>query len=104
MQVQEIVQDATFWQDLSTSIKFLKPFRDFIHQIEADRPALARVYDGLRQLDDHVRACVDEWRMGDRLQESCDTALRTWTRRLGDGNGSGSTLQPLLNPANIAAF
>jgi hypothetical protein len=57
MQVQEIVQNATLWQDLRTGIKSLQPFSDFIRQIEDHRPALARVHDGLRQLDDHVRAC-----------------------------------------------
>jgi hypothetical protein len=42
-------------------INLLQPFSDFIHQIEADRPALGRCYAGLMKLDEHVRNTVKSW-------------------------------------------
>jgi hypothetical protein len=54
-EVQDVIQDYTFWSQLTLGISFLQPFSDFIHQIEADRPALGRCYQGLYHLDKHVQ-------------------------------------------------
>jgi hypothetical protein len=56
------VQDAEFWVIMWHARAFLQPFSDVIHQVEADRPALSRCFDGLMQLDKHVRATVEKWK------------------------------------------
>jgi hypothetical protein len=61
VQVKGVLEDGLFWNYLSTGISFLSPFGDFIYQIEADRPALARCYDGLIALDMYIRTCVVMW-------------------------------------------
>jgi hypothetical protein len=53
--VRGIMVSPLFWTLLAQAITFLAPFSDFTHQIEADRPSLARCYDGFDQLDGHVR-------------------------------------------------
>jgi hypothetical protein len=60
----------------------LKPFSDFKHQIEADRPALARTYQGLMALDMHVKSSLKHWAQDELTQGSCSVALRTCERRL----------------------
>jgi hAT family C-terminal dimerisation region len=93
---------------LKHAIQLLQPFNDFIHQIEADRPALGRVFEGLMQLDAHVKAAVKKWDGMQALEpslgevEPADSALRTWERRL--DNTHGKAVRKLLHPAHIAAF
>jgi hypothetical protein len=94
--------NATFWKHLNHAIDFLQPFNDYIHQIEADRPALGRVYEGLMQLDAHVARTMNKWKEIPELAESCDIALRTWERRL--CNKHSSTVQPLLQAPHTAAY
>jgi hypothetical protein len=43
-EAQEVAQRGDIWRLLSVAIKFLGPFPDFTHQIEAHRPTLARSY------------------------------------------------------------
>jgi hypothetical protein len=104
MQVKDIVDNAVFWEDLQRGIQLYQPFSDYIHQLEGDSPGLGRVYRGLMQLDQHVRASVEQWRSIPRIAGSCDTVLKTWERRLGNCNSTGCTVQPLLQPPHIAAY
>jgi hypothetical protein len=99
---QDVLQRADFWRLLKLAISFLQPFSDFIHQIEADRPALARTYDGLMTLDGHVKSSMEHWAQDELTQSSCSAALRTWERRL--DNQHGKLVVPLLSPAHTAAY
>jgi hypothetical protein len=96
------VEDSIFWSNLEHAITFLQPFSDFIHQIEADRPALGRCYEGLMVLDKHVRNAIETMRADPQLASDADRVLSTWQRRL--DNMHSSAVQPLLNPAYIAAY
>jgi hypothetical protein len=49
--------NAKLWDQIESSIRFLQPFSDLIHQIESDLPALGRCFEGLCLLDSHVDAC-----------------------------------------------
>jgi hypothetical protein len=89
-----------FWSKLQISLDFSQPFSDFIHQIEADRPAIGHCNEGLTVLDDHGRKSMDLWREQPNLCSERDVKLGTWGRRL---NGSGN-VQCLLQPAHVAAF
>jgi hypothetical protein len=101
--VGELFSSCTFWTNLGRATAFLQPFNDYIHQMEADRPALGRVYQGLVQLDRHVRSSLQQWEAAEpELADSCEIALRTWERRL--ENKHSSAVQPLLQPAHVAAF
>jgi hypothetical protein len=101
-EVRQAMSSPMFWTLLADAITFLAPFSDFIHQIEADRPSLARCYDGLDQLDKHVRACVQQWQGVDCLEGSCSSVLRTWERRL--EHKHGTSVVPLLSAAHTAAY
>jgi hypothetical protein len=80
--VREIVELESFWQELTYEIEFLQPLSDMIHQIEADKPALGRCYQGLQAIDCHVRACVEKWLAKDLISiADGETAIRTWERR-----------------------
>ena len=82
VQVKRAVEMPSFWTQLAAAIKFLKPFADFIHQIEADRPAFGRCYEGIHLLDAHIRACTKEREVGGAdYAGSKETAIRTWERR-----------------------
>jgi hypothetical protein len=70
--VGELFSSCTFWDNLRRATAFLQPFNDYIHQIEADRPALARVYQGLVQLDRHVRSSLQQWEAADPELAECD--------------------------------
>ncbi len=104
MQVKEIVDNAIFWEDLQRGLQFVRPFSDYIHQLEGDSPGLGRAYHGLMQLDQHVRNSVVQWSSIPRIASSCDTVLKTWERRLGSGDSTGGTVQPMLHPPHIAAY
>jgi hypothetical protein len=97
LQVKKIVEDSIFWSNLEHAITFLQPFSDFIHQIEADRPALGRCYEGLMVLDKHVRNAIETMRADPQLASDADRVLSTWQRRL--DNMHSSAVQPLLNLA-----
>jgi hypothetical protein len=102
-QVREIVDSQSFWSYLQLSIDFLRPFSDFIHQIEADRPdrpALGRCYAGLMELEKHVRKSMEMWMAKPELETECDATIRTWERRLNDSGG----VQRILQPAHVATF
>jgi hypothetical protein len=101
-EVRDIMVSPLFWTLLAQAITFLAPFSDFIHQIEADRPSLARCYDGFDQLDRHVRACLQRRQEVDSMKEGCSSALRTWERRL--DNTHGTSVVPLLSAAHTAAY
>jgi hypothetical protein len=101
-EAQAVLERADFWRLLSLAISFLQPFSDFIHQIEADRPALARTYEGLMTLDGHVKSSMKHWAKDELTQSSCSAALRTWERRL--DNQHGKLVVPLLSPAHTAAY
>jgi hypothetical protein len=58
VQVAQCIQNKHFWLKLKHALRLLQPFDDLTHQIEADRPALGRVFEGLMQLDTHVRKTV----------------------------------------------
>jgi hypothetical protein len=79
-EVQDVIQDCTFWSQLQLGISFLQPFSDFIHQIEADRPALGRCYQGLQQLDKHVQMSCEQWKEDPTVSGSSVRTLRTWER------------------------
>jgi hypothetical protein len=91
-----------FWVNLQHVINLLQPFSDFIHQIEADRPALGRCYAGLMKLDEHVRNTVKSWQGILDLEDEMEGVLKTWERRL-EGEHGGGVVQ-LLDPAYIAAY
>jgi hypothetical protein len=78
VQVKAVLEDCMFWHYLSSGTSFLTPFGDLIHQIEADRPALTRCYDGLIALDRHIRICLVEWESDIDLSDGVDRALGTW--------------------------
>lgn len=101
-QVKEIMSEPLFWAHLDAAISLLKPFSDFIHQIEADRPSLGRCYVGLMQLDAHVRASIALWEEDDEMAGSCESALRTWERRL--DNRHSNAVVPLLCAEHTATF
>jgi hypothetical protein len=105
-EVKESIDQVTFWSHLKNANEFLQPFSDMIHQIEADRPALGRCYQGLMTLDAHVRNGVGQWEAAALCDEqACSIALQTWERRLGEGAGVGrSGVQELLLPAYTLAF
>ena len=80
--MREVVEHSTFWDELKMAIDSLQPFSDYIHQVESDRPALGRCYQGLSALDKHVRACVPKWVDDDvTSSDGAATAIRTWERR-----------------------
>jgi hypothetical protein len=86
-EVKESIDQVTFWSHLKNAIEFLQPFSDMIHQIEADRPALGRCYQGLMTLDAHVRNSVGQWEAAALCDEqACSIALQTgsagWVRVL----------------------
>jgi hypothetical protein len=54
--------------NLQSSTAFLQPFSDFIHQIEADRRALGRCYEGLMTLANHIRQSMEAWSLVFRVQ------------------------------------
>jgi hypothetical protein len=84
-EVKESIDQVTFWSHLKNAIEFLQPFSDKIHQIEADRPALGRCYQGLMTLDAHVRNSVGQWEAAALCDEqACSIALQTWKRRPGE--------------------
>ena len=98
--VEQMIDDAVFWDHLQPSITFLQPFSDFIHQIEADCPSLGRNYVGIMQLDAHVRVSTDRWKSEHDLAEYADQVLKTWVRRVkGDGQ-----VTPILQAAHVAAY
>jgi hypothetical protein len=99
VQVRSIIEVNQFWLNLQTSLAFLQPFSDFIHQIEADRPGLGRCYEGLMTIDKHVRQSMEVWSKQPSLESESNVSVSTWERRL---NGTG-TVQALLQPA-VAAF
>jgi hypothetical protein len=81
-EAQEVLQRSDFWRLLSVAIKFLRPFSDFILQIEADRPVLARMYG----FDDAGHACQEQHEalgtgQGDAGQ------LFSWAPKLGAQTG-----------------
>jgi hypothetical protein len=89
-EVKESIERVTFWLHLRNALEFLQLFSDMIHQIEADRPALGRCYQGLMKLDAHVRNSVEQWGAEALCDETaCKIALQTWERSLGDGAGVG---------------
>jgi hypothetical protein len=99
--VKEAIETKEFWVDLQAAITFLSPFSDFIHQIEADRPALGRCYEGILIIDDHIRACAKKWEAdGEHFKAGAETALRTWERRL----KGGGRVQRLMDPAYVLAY
>jgi hypothetical protein len=59
-QIARYVQNEHLRARLKHALQLLQPFNDFIHQIEADHPALGRVCKGLVQLDTHVRSTTWE--------------------------------------------
>jgi hypothetical protein len=98
-QVKESLTDASFWAKLNHSISFLKPFSDFIHQIEADCPSLGRSYAGIMDLEKHLRAATRRWQSDLLLVADADTALNTWECRR-EGCNSRT---PVLQAAHVAA-
>jgi hypothetical protein len=100
VQVEQSVTDAVFWENLRHSIAFLQPFSDFVHQIEADCPSLGRSYEGIMQLDEHVRASTESWKSKPAFQADAEQVLETWERRL-KGNGQ---VTPILQAAHVAAY
>jgi hypothetical protein len=48
------LENAKLWTQIESSIRFLQPFSELMHQIESHRPALGRCYEGLCMLDSHV--------------------------------------------------
>jgi hypothetical protein len=97
--VREIVELESFWQELTYAIEFLQPFSDMIYQIEADRPALGRCYQGLQAIDCHVHACVEKWLAKDLISRADgETAIRTWERRC--VNKHSTQVVRLLDPAH----
>jgi hypothetical protein len=73
---------------------------DFIHQIEADCPSLGRSYEGIMQLDEHVRASTERWKSKHAFQADADQVLETWEQCL-KGNGQ---VMPILQAAHVAAY
>lgn len=58
-EVYGIVTDEDgFWVPLKKTIDILKPFSDFLHQIEADSPALGKCYSAILQLDKHIESAA----------------------------------------------
>jgi hypothetical protein len=101
--VGELFSSCTFWANPSRATVFLQPFHDYIHQMEADRPALGRVYKGLFWLNRHVRSSLQNWEAADpELADSYEIALRTWERRLEKQHSSA--VLPLLQSAHVAAY
>jgi hypothetical protein len=89
------------WPTSATVLLHL--FNDYIHQMEADRPALGRVHKGLFQLGRHARSSLQQWEAAKpELADSCKIVLRTWERRLEKQHSSA--VQPLLQPAHVAAY
>jgi hypothetical protein len=89
---------------LHHATRFLQPFSDFIHQIEAHWPSLGRCYEGLMVLDRHVHASIEEWPWSTHpvLKSESKRVLMTWERRL--QNDHDDEVQALLNPSHIAAY
>jgi hypothetical protein len=103
-EVKELfLANETLWVQIEASCRFLQPFSDLIHQIEADRPALGRCYEGLCMLDSHVKACCQKFALVEATKSSLDTLIATWNRRKEPGT-EGSDVQPLLSPAHVAAY
>ena len=94
--------NETLWVQIEASCRFLQPFSDLIHQIEADRPA-GRCYEGLCMLDSHVKACCQKLALIEATKASLDTLIATWNRRKEPGT-EGIDAQPLLSPAHVAAY
>jgi hypothetical protein len=86
----------------SHAIKFLLLFSYFIHQIEANRPALARTYERFMTLDMHVKSSMKHWAQDELTQGSCSPALRAWERRL--DNQHCKLEVPLLSSVHTAAY
>jgi hypothetical protein len=97
------LENAKLWTQIESSIRFLQPFSDLIHQIESDRPALGRCYEGLCMLDSHVNACCLAFDKVEATKESLDTLKATWLRRREQGT-HGHAVQPLLAPAHVATY
>ena len=87
MQAKEVLQRNDFWLLLQMACSFLQPFSDFIHQIEADKPALGRAYEGLMALDEHVKKSMKVWNKEERTAGGCAAELRTWECQLDNRHG-----------------
>jgi hypothetical protein len=95
-----VTNEEDFWAPLQLTIKFLQPFSDLIHQIEADKPALGKCYAAIKLLDEHVAAFA-------RTLSADDSAvlLRTWNRRRDNsGTQSQNNVASVLQPAHIVAY
>jgi hypothetical protein len=101
-EVQGIICDSECWANLHHATRFLQPFSDFIHQIEADQPLLGRCYEGLMVLHRHVHASIKKWSTHPVLKSEGKRVLMTWERRL--QNEHDNKVQVLLNPSHIAAY
>ena len=89
--------------NLHLAVELLQPFCDMIHQIEGDRPALGRCFVGLRDLDLHVKACVEKHELAaPHISSGADTLLATWRRRY--INEGGAQVQKLLDPSYVLTF
>jgi hypothetical protein len=100
VQVEQAVTDAVFWENVQHSISFLQPFCNLTHQIEANGQSLGRSYEGLMQLDEHVRASTERWKSKPALKADADKVLKTWERRVkGDGR-----VTPILQAEHVAAY
>jgi hypothetical protein len=98
--VKEAIETKEFWAHLEAAITFLSPFSDLNHQIDADRPALGRCYEGILIIDKHIRACAKKWAADGEHFKAGETALRTWKRRLkGDGR-----VQRLMDRVYVLAY
>jgi hypothetical protein len=94
------VNRNTFWRDVKDALAFFQPFSDFIHQVEADRPALARVHCGILELQKHVKATGQKWEIDRKHEGIADLMVRTFERRLTGCSG----LARLYQPAFAAAY
>lgn len=98
--MRDVINLDGFWKDVKDAVTFLQPFSDFIHQIEADMPALARVHCGILQLVSHVEATGKRWEHERKEKGLADLMVKTFQRRLTGGSG----LARLYQPAFAAAY
>jgi hypothetical protein len=94
------VNHDCFWRDVKDAIAFLQPFSDFIHQVEADRPALARVHCGILELQKHVDVTGKKKECDRESEGMADLMVRTFERRLTGSSG----LARLYQHAFAAAY
>jgi hypothetical protein len=101
VQVGGYVSSAAFWRNVKDAIAFYQPFSDFIHQIEADRPALARVQNGIMMLQKHVEATGKMWEEERQQEGLADLMKRTFDRRLTVGSGLARSYQSAFSAAYL---